>query len=254
MTIQRPGLIRMYSLAVIVVMVLAVGACGGSDQVVTSAADESSASTTLPSEVPALPDQVSVEWAPMPNWSIFALTTEALVIGEVVTISEPRTNDASPPSATGKGRGAPDRMVYRDVVVKVQDVVFDSDRVKVAEDVVTVRTMGDGTATGVLVSTPVGSRRMNELGGQFFVGDRLVLALFHWDYPFSDGRTEPVLGILTDFYGVWRLDGTSAVSTVPNRSLDVELLKGRFLEARAQPKDVTSRTGRDNPAEVSRAG
>ena len=91
---------------------------------------------------------------------------------------------------------------------------------------------------------------MNELGGRIAVGDEVVLAVRQWDFPFKDRTTEPVVGVTGDFYGLWRIEGDTAVSEVQGRTLPTEQLIGLMQAARANPPDAsTPGRGRENPSE-----
>lgn len=266
---MRKGVKNMKRPIAAVVLVVAVGFAGGCAEKtgVTAAGAEGDRAPVLhgPSPVPApdesyaphtIPDMSKVsnesgpmvfDWAPPPNFSKLVSWSDAAVTGRVTAISEPRWNVPA--------GGQPDQLAirFRDASFAVDEVIYDSQKVRVAPGtVLTVRLKGDGSEGGPDLHGAEPVKKLNQLAGPVSVGDRMLWVLATDDFPFRDGTSEPVVKLSADYFSSWKIGADLlALNPHPQRTVPLTPLVAKLKAERLTPTDIknNSQRGIINPLE-----
>lgn len=255
------------STAVVMVIAMLAGACGGAGAKPSASVSISPAAASAPPKfgTNGEPDDPStldrpedshshLDWAPAPNFASFVAHSHAAVVGRVTNIGPAQwnTSDGKP---TADERG----WKFRDAILEVEQVVYDSQQLRVQTgQQLTIRLFGDGTDTGTAVEGAEPVKHANAISGPVAVGDRVLWVLEALRFAFlgpdmsTPARLEDVVKLMTHFYGAWLVDlvADQAKSVVPSRTVPFQALVGRLKAERANPGDTGRGTrGRDNPLE-----
>lgn len=229
----------MYRL-VVALLVLVLGGCGeGSpvEQTVSATSSPGPDKTVVAEEWSALagfPNPPGINW--LANESDAAITGRVQSIGERQALTQSHVHTS----------------YYREVVVVVERVLWDSERMEVSPDQeLRVVTYGDGTETGGTVSGyPVGRVHVNELSGPLRVGSDVLFVLGLRDAPAAGDESRPWL--FGNYLGNWLLedDGT-ARSLDPKRNVPADRLIRELREERERGRAPGETRGQRNPFQES---
>lgn len=124
-------------------------------------------------------------------------------------------------------------MLIRSITVVVDQVLFsDSNLPLTVGSTVQITSSGDGTNTGAAINDNL-SDRWNHIDGDFASGTQSVLLLDATMFPYQTGTEKAV--VLTQWRNAnWTIEGGSAVSTVPGRTVPVASLLNRITLERSR--------------------
>ena len=135
---------------------------------------------------------------------------------------------------------------YRDAKVRVKEVLYSSDRLRVAQGAeITVRLYGDATPTGSRVGGAVSGMRMNEISGPVTANTDVLFVLERGPWYTEDGDTE-VVRLVSHYQGNWTLKDGRAESAEPRRSAPAAALIEKIKNERSAGR-TGSQDGRVNP-------
>lgn len=221
-------------MAAVLTFVALTSGCGRGG---TAATDHRPAPTTRATDCTGAED-ASIEFL-SPTINELANNAHAAAEATVVTVSAPRWN------ATDGRDWCPDegqqlsKRRYRDVVVRIERVLFDSAALRLEEGTdVTTRFMGTGRVEeGAIDGSPSWAHAAGSLPGATGDGpiqaDQRFLVLLAWTDRFAmeDGLS-PAIVVEGGVNGNWRLEGASATSVLPTRDVAADELIARLQHER----------------------
>ena len=233
------------SVWLLVVVVLIGAACGSGDSAVGVRAAGPATPTTAPAE------QDAISWIAAPSFAAFVRHGDAAIVGVVEAVADARDNAVGGAEAR-QHRWRPEQVPdqrYRDASIRITRVVFSTEKLRPAPgETITVRLLGDGTATGRMYATPVGVVPSNQISGTVVAGSTVIMLVRRGEFAFRDGSVEDVTRVFNGFFGVWTVEGGQAVSDVPNRSLPADELERLLAEEHAAPSPLGT-SGEFDPRE-----
>jgi hypothetical protein len=171
------------------------------------------------------------------------------IIGSVESVSAARWNSLSgEPWVQTSGSQWP-ALEYRDAQVKVNDVLFSDSTLPVTSgQLVTIRLIGDGTATGAPEPGGYPGETFNSSDGPVTPGSTRLMLLREAPFYFADGSSSMIVELSSGYQANWRVDGSQAASADPQRTVDLGALRQRIAAERAaghRPEDPSMDTTRN---------
>ena len=174
------------------------------------------------------------------GWNRLINVAQAGVVASIKEVGSVQWNSTDGREWVNPDPNQPARK-YRDVKVRVEQVVFASSALPLAEGQdVTIRSLYAADDSDHIEEVEPGVRiPANKIDGELVAGSDAVLLLgVSPDFPTQTGK-ETVIQIVSGWQGNWTVRGDRAENVAPRRSMALQALISRFRDERAAGRQPT---------------